>query len=161
MADNYLEKRMEEHMRSAAAAVRRPAPPASRPGRVIVKYPPMRLLVTEGCSPAGRAVIATMRSLLCRVTFTDRDTTAGTTLAQETGAQFHPCAETDEAAARLASTGDPAAYIIETATASLGISITRTSDRRRITSPGGCNGPEALAAWCAYALHPTNSWIWQ
>lgn len=159
MADNYLEKRMEDYRRSQGAAARRPAGAVSRPGRVIVAYPAVRVLVADGCTTEGQAIIEAMRRMQCRVAFTGDDADAGTRLARSSGAQFHPASTPAEAAARLADAGDPPAYII--APAADGVTIERTADGARIHTPAPCATAAERAAWAVYAIHPAADWLWQ
>lgn len=96
MADNYLERKMEEHRAHAASSrPRRLSPSGTRPGYLTVKYPPRRVFVTGGASGIGRAIVAAFRNAGCRVAFCDVDRKAGAATAQATGAQFHPSDVTD------------------------------------------------------------------
>lgn len=97
MADNYLERKMEEYRSGKCgrpATVRRVASGA-KPGVLNVKFPPRRVFVTGGASGIGRAVVAAFRKADCRVAFCDIDSKAGNKTAQETGARFYPVDVTD------------------------------------------------------------------
>ena len=154
MADNYLERRMDEYRRSQQGATVkhvRPTLSTLRPGQVAVDYPAMRVLVTDGTSPSGQAIIKSFRQFACRVAFTATDSAAANILAQQTGAQYHPGAA-ERALERLAAAGDPAELIID-----LDNSL---PDHDTLPIPiGALNaGHEATAAWCIFAAHPANSW---
>lgn len=96
MADNYLERKMEEHRAGKTHSVsRRLSPSGARPGTLTVKFPPRRVFVTGGAAGIGRAIVTAFRNAGCRVAFCDTDSKAGTATAQATGAQFHPCDVTD------------------------------------------------------------------
>jgi hypothetical protein len=93
MADNYLEKKMEEHRlgavkRSRTSGVR----PSSglKPGEVAVKFEPRRVFVTGGAQGIGRAIVKAFREWGSSVAFCDLDTKAGQRTAQEMGARFYP-----------------------------------------------------------------------
>lgn len=96
MADNYLERRMEEYRQGQLnkPSIRR-TPSGSKPGTINIKFPPRRVFVTGGASGIGREIVKTFRQADCRVAFCDIDTKAGNKTAQETGAQFHPLDVTD------------------------------------------------------------------
>jgi NAD(P)-dependent dehydrogenase (short-subunit alcohol dehydrogenase family) len=99
MADNYLEKKMEEHRSGKAnrPAVRR-TPTGAKPGTINVKFPVRRVFVTGGARGIGRAIVAAFCNAGCRVAFCDIDHKAGTATAQATGSQFHPVDVTDAVA---------------------------------------------------------------
>lgn len=91
MADNYLENKMEEHRRGADITYRRRlSPTGGRPGEVCLKIAPLRVLVTDGGTEAGAAIVRRLRSAGCRVAFAASDGRAGTRLAQESGSRFCP-----------------------------------------------------------------------
>lgn len=153
MADNYLERRMDEYRRSQqGAATRRAAmhtSPTLKPGQAIIEYPPMRVLVTDIDTPAAQAVINALRQVNCRVAITGRDHTLGNRLAQKSGAQYHPD-EPKAAIERLAKAGDPVILAV-TFTAAIPDVPTLTPPREVLDA-----GPEATAAWVLYAAHPTS-----
>ena len=93
MADNYLEKRMEEHRRSASVkpAVIRRTPIGDRIGTVSFKIDPLRVLVTDGESDHASAIICRLREAGCKVAFVSADDKGGRALAQKSGARFYPC----------------------------------------------------------------------
>ncbi|MDE6832296.1 MAG: hypothetical protein K2J07_06155 [Muribaculaceae bacterium] len=155
MADNYLEKRMEEHLRRQAAA-KAPTPrrQSLRAGEVVIKYPPMRVVVTDGCTHCGQTLIHALRSLGCRVAFTDPDAAAGRRLEQAEGAQYHPGADAPTVVARLTDSGDRPEAVIALADREL-----RFSDGQTVAIPDGCTDPDAFASFCCYTLHPTAAWM--
>ncbi len=155
MADNYLERRMEEHLRRQAA----PGSPASRrqglrAGEVAVRYPAVRVVVAGGCSEAGQALIRAFRSLGCRVAFTDPDARAATRLAQAEGAQYHPGADPRTVASRLVAAGDQPRAIISPADRLITFASGAT-----VAIPDGCRQSADIAAFCCYAIHPSAAWM--
>jgi len=80
MADNYLEKKMEEH-RSADATIFHSV--RKKEGLVFVE---------DGLSPAGEAEVRRIAMEgKCHVAFGGADYRRGRKLAQQTGARFYPC----------------------------------------------------------------------
>lgn len=91
MADNYLERKMEDYQKGKGSSTKRRQPSAAaKPGVLSVKFPPRRVFVTGGASGIGRAIVEAFRKADCRVAFCDIDLKAGAATAQATGAQFHP-----------------------------------------------------------------------
>lgn len=96
MADNYLEKKMEEY-RSGKLGRKSPSQAAAirRKGELTVKFPQLRVYVTGGAGGIGRAIVKAFRETDCRVAFCDIDRKGGTLFAQETGSRFYPLDVTD------------------------------------------------------------------
>ncbi len=91
MADNYLEKKMEEHLSGRRPAYRPKATPSgSRPGTLSFKFPPRRVFVTGGASGIGASIVKAFCNAGCRVAFCDIDNKQGAKTAQDTGSQFYP-----------------------------------------------------------------------
>ncbi|MBR5332166.1 MAG: SDR family oxidoreductase [Muribaculaceae bacterium] len=91
MADNYLERKMEDYRSGKSATTKsHRASSTTKPGTINVKFPPRRVFVTGGASGIGRAIVEAFRKADCRVAFCDIDAKAGAATAQATGAQFHP-----------------------------------------------------------------------
>lgn len=91
MADNYLERKMEDYRSGKSATTKaQRASSTPKPGTINVKFPPRRVFVTGGASGIGRAIVEAFRKANCRVAFCDIDAKAGAATAQATGAQFHP-----------------------------------------------------------------------
>lgn len=98
MADNYLEKKMEEYRagQGNARKVKSQRPVAGvKPGTINVEFPPRRVFVTGGASGIGRAVVEAFRKADCRVAFCDIGSKAGNRTAQMTGTRFYPVDVTD------------------------------------------------------------------
>lgn len=89
MADNYLEKRMEDYARGRSAAPSRR--PGARPGWLSVRCPALTALVVGADCPGGPEVVATFVQAGCRVMFTASDAKNGAALAQKCGGRFYPC----------------------------------------------------------------------
>lgn len=96
MADNYLEKKMEEHLKGQKPTYRhKTTPSGNKPGNISFKFPPCRVFVTGGASGIGASIVSAYREAGCRVAFCDADSKKGAATAQRTGAQFHPVDVTD------------------------------------------------------------------
>jgi len=104
MADNYLERRMEDLRsgRLAADTARlRSKAPAKNPRRLSITFPEMRVLVTDGLSDSGKAIVKAFRSVGMKVAFCAPSSAEGSLFAQQSGARFCPTqhgADTPESA---------------------------------------------------------------
>lgn len=104
MADNYLERRMEDY-RSGKLSVRSPhhahgkshiAGSADLSG--------LRVIVTDGLSsPTASYIVNNLLQEGCKVAFMGADSKEGSKLAQASGAQFHPVRDTASADALSAA----------------------------------------------------------
>lgn len=101
MADNYLERRMEDYRSGRGGSRRLHAP--SRSGRLSLPYPHQYVLVLGGDTPAGRAVLKAFSHSGATVAFTA--SADGAALAQRTGARYYPMTAA-EAAADMAARGE-------------------------------------------------------
>lgn len=92
MADNYLEKKMEEHRRNASqkTSARIVSTVGGRPGSVTMKIEPLRIYVTDGTSATGEAIVRRLREAACRVAFSCGDDSLGRKLAQSSGSRHYP-----------------------------------------------------------------------
>lgn len=155
MADNYLERRMEEYrMARQAGGVKKHAVPLLKRGRVTVDYPAMRVLVANADNETGQAVVDGLRRMGCRVAITARDSRRGTLIAQRSGSQFHP-GSVAEALSRLEGAGDPVSVIADIE------GLVESTFCRVIVPPAQVleQGPDAVASWCVFAAHPSNVWL--
>ncbi len=106
MADNFLERRMEElqqQKRGAYAPSTRQKTSRSSAAHRGALYD-KRVFVTGGAHGIGRAMVKTFRDAGCRVAFCDIDQRRGTETAQTLGARFYPLDVTDVEALRHAMT---------------------------------------------------------
>jgi NAD(P)-dependent dehydrogenase (short-subunit alcohol dehydrogenase family) len=87
MADNYLEKKMEEHRNNAKAPVKRYITIARKP---TPELDGKRVFVTSGAHGVGAAIVKALRAEGCKVAFCDMNTKTGYEVAQKTGARFYP-----------------------------------------------------------------------
>lgn len=85
MADNYLEKKMEDLRSGRLMQMSRAA---ARRGAWSLDYPCRRVLVTDGACAIGRAVIGEFCRAGCKVAFCDTDDERGRATAYATGARF-------------------------------------------------------------------------
>lgn len=88
MADNYLERRMEDY-RNGRLKPRSTKSSTRRATSQTATLNHMRVYVTAGTSTAGIAIIRHLRQAGCRVAFCDTDNHKGSHMAQQTGSQFH------------------------------------------------------------------------
>jgi NAD(P)-dependent dehydrogenase (short-subunit alcohol dehydrogenase family) len=103
MADNYLEKKMEEHRNGGTARKRANLSPAGRRrGEVAYNIGERTVFVTGGASGIGRAIVKAFCDAGCNVAFCDINTKAGNATAQQTGSRFYPLDVTDTEALRNA-----------------------------------------------------------
>lgn len=89
MADNYLERRMDDY-RSGRLNTK-PTPRTSLPkDALVLRYPAFALLVIAGGSEYDEVVIEQLCRVGLKVSFTHPDHKAGTALAQRAGARLYP-----------------------------------------------------------------------
>lgn len=162
MADNYLERKMDEYRRcrpGMVATVSHAHPSSTRvkSGEALISYPPQRVLVVDGMSLVGQAIINVMRRLNCRVTFTSSHAFSSkecSRFAQATGSQYHP-GTLAEAIEYLQSHSDaPTAIIDSTIKADCAIDDVAGTPYLPIPEWVNDGGPDAIAAWCGFALSP-------
>lgn len=85
MADNYLEKKMEEHRNGQKASVK-----IYKTKEPLSKLDGKRVFVTGGAHGIGAAIVKAFRAEGCKVAFCDINTKNGYDVAQKTGARFYP-----------------------------------------------------------------------
>lgn len=95
MADNYLEKKMEEHRLATAtkSSTKRITPSKDRPGTLSIKFNPLRVLVTDGSTAERMAVVKRLSMAGCRIAFISKDVKQGRELSQSSGSRFYPSSE--------------------------------------------------------------------
>lgn len=99
MADNYLERKMEEYRAGALSKPKRHlSPTGNRRGKLTIDFPSRRVYVTGGASGIGAAIVKAFCDAGCRVAFCDKDKDKGAETAQRCGAQYHPLDVTDTSA---------------------------------------------------------------
>lgn len=98
MADNYLENKMEQHLRSSSGQAVKRMHSTYRPGphELVLEFPQLRVLVIDGAKGRGRDIVAAYRSIGALVDFTAIDRHAGAATAQATGARFLPVTGDDD-----------------------------------------------------------------
>lgn len=96
MADNYLERKMEElqsgHLGQGGSARKSQG---KRSGVMQVSFPSRRVLVTGGANGIGLAIVRAYLKAGCKVTVFDIDREAGETLARNEGVRFYHLDLTD------------------------------------------------------------------
>lgn len=92
MADNYLEKKMEEYRSGALSRtnVRRKHISGEQPGSVRMKIDALRVFVTDCAGEYAPAIIGRLRDAGCQVAFRSVDEKEGRLLSQKSGARFYP-----------------------------------------------------------------------
>lgn len=97
MADNYLERRMEDYRAGCPTPGAHVRPVAKdTPQRVPLRLTPCMVFIDDcGYAPLIDAVVRAYREAGCKVAFTMADRRAGNALAQSCGAQFYPAGTTD------------------------------------------------------------------
>lgn len=157
MADNYLEKRMDDYRsgrlgRPVSVAARR-----SRPGAVnelSVAFPPMRILVvSRGLSVLAAEVVRLSRSL-----------GLATALCSEAGREA--MALSQSVGARLYTTSDPSAVAADLGRHWGGVDVVMTEDEMfgscggRMLHLRGAEAPvDVLARFYLFMAHPDNSFF--
>ncbi len=90
MADNYLERRMEEYRSGKFSSRPKAVRTVSRgEGDLVVHFPKLRVLIAGGLDAVGRAIVGAFRQVDCRVAFFDTDYRQGNLMAQSTGSKFY------------------------------------------------------------------------
>ena len=98
MADNYLERRMEDYRsgkRTVYSTGRKQKSNTLRDDEIAVRFPQQNVFVTGGAGGIGQAIVKRFREAGCKVAFCDIDSSKGNATAQATGALFIPCDVTD------------------------------------------------------------------
>lgn len=160
MADNYLEKRMEDYARGrlgnhAAARTR-------RAGTAVIKYPPQGVLIIGAGNERSRAVVRRLVEAGNRVAFTATDRAEGTSLAQQCGGRFYP-AEPAAVAQDLQKRGEGVDAVIAFGTDVPDVSLFAPRKvivvadepvdcREAVVIAGG--SPEAVAMMILALVHP-------
>ena len=92
MADNYLEKKMEDlrlGKGGPSAPRRRQAAPSA--GKVSFDFPPRRVLITGNFNDTTERIIEAYRKVGCRIAVFSSDTERGAGMAHDSGIRFHAC----------------------------------------------------------------------
>lgn len=91
MADNYLEKKMEEHRRGGSPSYRvKLTPRGNRPGEWPVRFTPCGVFVADAAPELMRRAVVELAGAGFRVGFSMADRREGAALAQGSGARFYP-----------------------------------------------------------------------
>ena len=152
MADNYLEKKMEEHRRGEAPSYRpRLTPRGTRPGEWLVKFTPCEVLIADADAPLMPEVIGELAGIGFRVVFSAADARRGALLAQRTGGRFLPQSVLRQETETGALTPRPGELL---AVLSFGetIEITDGSRAARLLLPDGAPDAVKTVVWEAIML---------
>lgn len=157
MADNYLERRMEDY-RSGRLAVKKPVRPARTRGGgdsgvMTLEFPPMNVLVsTPILSPLSEALVRMARTLGARVAVLSDDRAGGARVAQECGARFYPSLPLAEVLADLAARWGG----VDVAFSPEGVDV---GDARLIELRDLGGDPAAMARLYMFVAHPDNAFF--
>lgn len=130
MADNYLEKKMEDHRLRQSAQPRGKAGTFMRfrPG-LYVATGALRVLLEDVSCSWSAAIIDAFRSAGCKLAFTGTDIQTGRHIAQKTGTLFYPGDDAESAIAYLRSHwGGLDALIVPSGADNLNLRITTWRD---------------------------------
>lgn len=105
MADNYLEKRMEDYARGRSTGPRARGAHTPRPGMMTVRYQYRTVVVTGADTDAGAEIVGAFVGAGCLVAFICSCRDAGRTLSQSRGGRFYP-GGLAQAAADMAARGE-------------------------------------------------------
>ena len=89
MADNFLEKRMEDLKSGRLSAAPRTSTAPRRKGCIQVEFPSRRVIVTGGANGIGLTVTKAFVKAGCKVAVFDRDRISGQRLAHDIGIRFY------------------------------------------------------------------------
>lgn len=98
MADNYLEKKMEEHARGLRPRHTSLTPTGQRPGTAVLPFDVEAALIwAPTLSPMVEAVARALRNTGCHVALGLADGAGGNLFAQQAACKFYPgCASVDD-----------------------------------------------------------------
>lgn len=149
MADNYLEKRMEEYRAGKLAAKSRTmvhtAAPKHGPGDFTLEFPQLRVAVIGGPVELVEALVRAFRGVDCQVAVCHGDRKRCTQLAQATGCRYYPFDPAD---------GAKRAAVVDDMTVRWG-GADVVADLRGIDSaPDGDGDAAALAELVVIHAHP-------
>lgn len=174
MADNYLERRMEEYRSGRLASKSRTTPSMRSPRKnneLVLRYEPMvTAMVADEVTPLFSATVAAFTAVGCRVAFTAGDVKSSTELAQRTGARYYPPSVTPsdmmaDVASRWGEVEVAVVFGGDTPLAELSLSEgVRVIDAASLeTSIPSCMltdiPPSRLARHILYLAHPDNAFL--
>lgn len=155
MADNYLEKRMDDY-RSGRLRVSHSSSTARlaasrRSGEMVVEFPPMRILVVSASlSEQAVALVEEARRVGLRVAVLSDNRVAATALVQRTGARFYPSMSPEAVTEDICRHwGGLDAVFAEGEFRGCGCPVRSV--------PEGGNNPALTARFCLLSVHPDNT----
>ena len=92
MADNYLERKMEEYRSGnlGRRTVRSGSASTLPKGKIVVDFPQRIVIVVGDCDAISRCVVSRFISAGCKTAFCSVDRKGGAALSQSFGARFYP-----------------------------------------------------------------------
>ncbi len=168
MADNYLEKRMEEYRSGRLASRSRTSASMRAPrknNQLTLAYPSMTVVIFAGALDGiVDDTVAAFAAVGCRVAFTADDGASSARLAQRTGARFYPSAiSADDIIADISarwSAPDVALFFTPVGEAGkvLPTSV-RMIDAQRLVGRHPDVSASMLARHLLYLSHPDNAFL--
>ncbi len=172
MADNYLERKMEEHLSGGAPGYRpRVTPTGVRAGNVIFPFPVRRMLVvldvTANELPEVAAALLDLRDSLVRalaatgskVAFTESDMIARNRLAQTCGACGVAPGDTDVVSARWEGIDSVIGIGTEDVKVYADVNVASDTLRVRVRMTPGVSDTEAAVRAVLWCLVPGNTYL--
>lgn len=153
MADNFLERRMEDYRRGLTAP--RTGRQRLAPGRVTVSYERRRVAVEGALTPVGREMIRSFIAMGCKVSFV-APMREGRELASLTASECHPDVDVATMLDRLASRQDPASVLISCTGSRATVTVDDLEPLTILLTDG--QEPEA-AALAVLAASPRGKWL--
>ncbi len=172
MADNYLERKMEEYHSGKLTPTRRSGVTSPRhlSGAISLTLAARCIVVATRCAATTAAVVRAFRRGDCKVSFSDSDLRRGTRLAQDSGARYYGDRDIAAIAADMHSRGESIDMLIcdseavsdamaaDTSAHIVALAPARGSDSAALTATAGtavttlCGGSDdAIARMCLIA----------
>ncbi|MCM1522609.1 MAG: hypothetical protein NC039_08165 [Muribaculaceae bacterium] len=159
MADNYLERRMEDYRsgRLAQKSKRTHSGGGKAQDTLTLRYPHMRVLVMDEQEPDERlvALIKELRSVGLQVAFTADNPTSGQRLSQDTGSRHYPSTIPPETIINDLTERWGGVDVVLTLGGSFKSDTTPTY---QIVFPDGV-APRNVARGILFLLHPDNAFM--
>jgi hypothetical protein len=170
MADNYLERKMEEHRNGGAPGYRhRVTATGARPGTVTFPFPVRRIVVVTADGTTQQATVVALRNALvkslvatgCKVAFTDDDITTRNRIAQSLGACGVASADIDIVKTRWEGIDATITLNSDATTDRLTASIAPYADNRcvAVSLPSATFDCDAAARAIVWCLVPGNDYL--
>lgn len=116
MADNWLERKMDDYRSGRNATGRKPAHHTATKGLMTVRFTPRHVLIDNATAPLATPLATAFREAGCHVSILGTDLRAGNDAAQRSGARFIPLSPAGcaPAIAKAVSLNGPAEAVVIT-----------------------------------------------